>query len=293
MAFLISTLPSQAQQESLLSTTRHSSMASLSTSTTPYLSGFVLSRTSGLPKSLWGKALRHATWLKNQTAMHSLDGKTPFEALYSRPPDLSALCTWGFPVLVHSPDGSKLDVCAQEARWLGFDVDVKAHRVFWPGPGNVTVEHNVFFGASAQLKGEEQNLPVADSEQAVAPPSPSTSPVPKASNMFSHAETPTPTHTSKQEPPAEPPAQLRHSTHLQKPSCIVRNLQSREGVPHVPGLQIPGSLVEEPEEAGGAWSVHDGTPTLLENFDGLEHMFLTETADAEALEPWSLTEARR
>jgi len=195
-------------------------------------------------------------------------------------------------VLVHSPDGSKLDVHAQEACWLGFDVNVKAHRVFWPSLGNVTVERNVFFGASVQLEGEEQNLPVADSEQAVAPPSPSTSPVPKASDMFSHAETLTPMHTSEQEPPAEPPAQLHHSTCLQKPSCIMHDLQSREGVPHVPGLQIPGSLVEEPEEAGGAWSMHDGTPTLLENFDGLEHVFLTETADAEALEPWSLTEAR-
>jgi len=39
--------------------------------------------TSGLPKSLWGEALRHATWLKNQTAMHSLNSKTPFKALYS------------------------------------------------------------------------------------------------------------------------------------------------------------------------------------------------------------------
>ena len=38
---------------------------------------------SWLPKSLWGEALRHATWLKNQTAMHALNSKMPFEALYS------------------------------------------------------------------------------------------------------------------------------------------------------------------------------------------------------------------
>ena len=46
---------------------------------------------SSLPKSLWGKALRHATWLKNRTATWALNGKTPFKALYSQPPDLSAL----------------------------------------------------------------------------------------------------------------------------------------------------------------------------------------------------------
>ena len=39
--------------------------------------------TSSLPKSLWGEVLRHTTWLKNWTAMCVLDGKTPFEALYS------------------------------------------------------------------------------------------------------------------------------------------------------------------------------------------------------------------
>ena len=37
---------------------------------------------SGLPKSLWGEALWHATWLKNLTATCTLDGKMPFEALY-------------------------------------------------------------------------------------------------------------------------------------------------------------------------------------------------------------------
>ena len=48
---------------------------------------------SSLPKLLWGKALQHATWLKNQTAMHALDGKMPFVALYSQPLDLSTLHT--------------------------------------------------------------------------------------------------------------------------------------------------------------------------------------------------------
>jgi transposase InsO family protein len=38
---------------------------------------------SSLPKSLWSEALRHATWLKNRMAMHALDSKTPFKALYS------------------------------------------------------------------------------------------------------------------------------------------------------------------------------------------------------------------
>ena len=33
--------------------------------------------------------------------------------------------------------------------------------------GNVTVERNVYFGTSAQLKGEEENLPASDSDVTV------------------------------------------------------------------------------------------------------------------------------
>ena len=68
--------------------------------------------TSGLPKMLWGEGLRHATWLKNRTATRALDGKTPFEALFSMPPDLSGLRLWGCPIWVHNAAGSKLDVRA-------------------------------------------------------------------------------------------------------------------------------------------------------------------------------------
>jgi Reverse transcriptase (RNA-dependent DNA polymerase) len=58
----------------------------------------------------------------------------------------------------------------------------------------------------------------------------------------------------------------------------------------VPGLQIPSSSVEE---AGGVWTATDGSPALLEDFNGLEHVFMAQTADAEALEPRTLAEAKR
>jgi transposase InsO family protein len=74
-----------------------------------------LTHTSGLPKSLWGEALRHAAWLKNRTATRALDGKTPYEAVYGQSPDLSDLRRWGCTTWVHNADGSKLDVRAREA----------------------------------------------------------------------------------------------------------------------------------------------------------------------------------
>jgi len=48
-----------------------------------------LQHKAGLPKMLWGEALRHATWLKNRMATCALDTKTPSEALFGTPPDLS------------------------------------------------------------------------------------------------------------------------------------------------------------------------------------------------------------
>jgi transposase InsO family protein len=50
-----------------------------------------LTHANGLLKSLWGETLRHAAWLKNWMVTRTLDGKMPFKALYSRPPNLSTL----------------------------------------------------------------------------------------------------------------------------------------------------------------------------------------------------------
>jgi transposase InsO family protein len=58
---------------------------------------------ASLPKSLWGEALRHSTWLKNRTSTRALGGKTPWEALYGSPPDLSRLKRFGEAVWVHDP----------------------------------------------------------------------------------------------------------------------------------------------------------------------------------------------
>src|SRR5260370_6911472 len=93
-------------------------------------------------------------------------------------------------------------------------------------------------------------MQVAGSEQADAPPSPSTSPAPEESDVFSHADTLTPTHTNEPELQAEPPAQPRCSARLQKPSRIVRDIQSGEGNPaqHTPALQIPATSHQQPEK---------------------------------------------
>ena len=56
--------------------------------------------------------------------------------------------------------------------------------------------------------------------------------------------------------------------------------------------QILDPLDEESEEARGVWVVIDGAPEILEDFKGLEYTFMAETANAEALEPRTLAEAK-
>ena len=70
-----------------------------------------LLHSSKLPKNLWGETITHVVWLKNRTSTCALpDRKTPYEMLYGRKPNLRDLHEWGSDVLVHTTEGTKLDV---------------------------------------------------------------------------------------------------------------------------------------------------------------------------------------
>ncbi|KDQ50305.1 hypothetical protein JAAARDRAFT_142187 [Jaapia argillacea MUCL 33604] len=84
---------------------------------------------SGLPQFLWREAAMHAIWLKNCTVMKALDGVTPLEALFREKLDLSKLAVWGCQAWVHDSTRSKLDGCAKEGCWVGFDMQSKGHQI--------------------------------------------------------------------------------------------------------------------------------------------------------------------
>jgi hypothetical protein len=56
---------------------------------------------SGLPKFLWGEAVKHAVYLKNRTSTKALDGKTPFEVYFGVKLNLAGLHEFGCKVWVH------------------------------------------------------------------------------------------------------------------------------------------------------------------------------------------------
>ena len=65
---------------------------------------------STLPKNFWGEAVKHTIWLQNRMATHALlNGKTPYEMLYNKKPNLARLIEWGTKVWAHDASGTKLD----------------------------------------------------------------------------------------------------------------------------------------------------------------------------------------
>jgi hypothetical protein len=108
---------------------------------------------SSLPKSLWGEALWCTVWLKNHMGTCALNSKMPYEVLHGHPPNLSNLCIWGCQVWIHSTSEAKLNIHAHQACWLGFNLDVHTHHIYWPDSGHTTIEHNIYFRLLAPLEG--------------------------------------------------------------------------------------------------------------------------------------------
>jgi transposase InsO family protein len=101
---------------------------------------------SGLPKTLWGEALHHATWLKNRSSTRILGIITPYERLNGHKPNIAGVPEWGQRVWVRNLKGNKLDVRGLLARWVGFDKEsTHAHRVYWPEKHSLSVERDVRF----------------------------------------------------------------------------------------------------------------------------------------------------
>ena len=114
---------------------------------------------SGLPKNLWGEAARHVVWLMNRTSTKAVDGKTPYEAIFGKKPNLRGLKEWGEKCWVRVEDGDKLGGRVCKGRWMGFDEQSKGSRVYWPDRMSVTVERNLYFDnmalSTSRLEGED------------------------------------------------------------------------------------------------------------------------------------------
>jgi hypothetical protein len=151
---------------------------------------------SGLPKWLWGEAVRYALYIFRRSAHSALGGKTPYEVRFGKAPNVSNLWPWGSVVYVHQDEKnrSKLEPRALEARWLGFDESSNGHRVYWPVRRSISVERSV------RLSTQEMRIDEGEPDVNIGPLEPQdelTAPVPAST-------TPAPAPERPETPP--PPA---------------------------------------------------------------------------------------
>ncbi len=111
---------------------------------------------AGLPKELWGAALRHAAYVRNRVATSAVDRK-PYELLHGEVPDLSRLRVFGCKASVHKERNqrNKWDAKGRRGVYVGNGDRSKTYLVYFPDSGRVVETMHVVFDESlASAEGE-------------------------------------------------------------------------------------------------------------------------------------------
>src|SRR5579871_3891619 len=106
---------------------------------------------TGLPKHLWGELVHTVAYLKNRSPTRVLDGKTPYEALYGKKPDVSHLVAIGTKAFVHitKKKTKKMDPRSKEGIMVGYGGE-HIYRVWDPDSTNVWASRDVRFIGEAR-----------------------------------------------------------------------------------------------------------------------------------------------
>ena len=86
---------------------------------------------SKLPKFLWTYAVMTAAYIRNRCFNARL-GKTPFEVLVGRKPDISNMHVFGSTCYSYVQNAKKLDPRSKEGVFVGYDRDTPAYLVYFP-----------------------------------------------------------------------------------------------------------------------------------------------------------------
>ncbi|OJT06657.1 Retrovirus-related Pol polyprotein from transposon TNT 1-94 [Trametes pubescens] len=233
-----------------------------------------------LPKFLWGEAVLHTCWLRNRTSGKNTPGTTPHEVATGEKPDLSHLPRFGAKCWILQQNVGKLDPKSKPGRWIGYSLESKGHKIYWPECRTVSIERDVRFEPDADPTAEVLIDMCVHSEGELTsgsvlntPDSPSTSSSSSSSSLSPPStpklETPkttaiTPPSVSslkapqeqtslkpivaEQDAPKEPAEPITESRPKceRKPSAWVRNLQAGIGTTGGQGAQrVPLSILGE------------------------------------------------
>lgn len=119
----------------------------------------------GVPNILWGEAVRHATYLINRIATRSLIGRTPYEALRSKKPNLEHLKVFGCVCFARTEEAGrkKLDDRSRVLVHLGTEPGTKAYRLLDPTNKRIVVSRDVHFDEERRWNWEVSESKGAES----------------------------------------------------------------------------------------------------------------------------------
>lgn len=100
-----------------------------------------------LPKKLWAEAINTASHVLNRTGPTQVEGKTPYELWYNKPPCIDHLRIFGTECFVHIPSQKrkKLDKKAMKGYLVGYCGDKDGYRVWIPEKNDVISSRDVLF----------------------------------------------------------------------------------------------------------------------------------------------------
>jgi Reverse transcriptase (RNA-dependent DNA polymerase)/Integrase core domain len=165
---------------------------------------------SNLPKFLWAEAAHHTMWLCNRTTTNHLQLATPYQILRNEASDLSHVVPWGVNVWVKVNSVGKLDARGWLGRFVGYDDESKAIRIYWPDSRSIRIEHDVLFGKHSPNLSKEI---IIESSPPQAQQMPEVTRVTTAVPTTTTPPQPAPTSPPKADPKDDTPAQpTRRST---------------------------------------------------------------------------------
>ncbi|KAJ9538337.1 hypothetical protein OSB04_031070 [Centaurea solstitialis] len=118
---------------------------------------------SGVPKSLWAEAVATACYTQNRTLIVKRTGKTAYEMIEKRKPDIKHLRVFGCKcyILNDRDDLGKFDPKADESIFIGYSPHSKAYRVYNKRSQTIMESANVDFSETETLSDASSSNPDA------------------------------------------------------------------------------------------------------------------------------------
>ncbi len=98
-----------------------------------------------IPRGMWGEVIKTAAYLSNRSPHYQLNGKTPYEMIKSKKPDLSHLRIIGSTAWVHIPkekERKKLNDRSWQGVLVGYEND-NQYRIYEPRTRKVHIAKDV------------------------------------------------------------------------------------------------------------------------------------------------------